>query len=74
MDPNLAYALVEAQNRFGQLLDMGVIDDQLTIQMARVIGSSLARVASACAARTWPMICGQEPSCSSRENPLSRWN
>jgi adenylate cyclase len=31
----------------GQLLDMGWIDDELTVQMARVIGSSLSRVASA---------------------------
>ncbi|MGI8757499.1 MAG: adenylate/guanylate cyclase domain-containing protein [Acidimicrobiales bacterium] len=31
----------------GQLLHMGWIDDELTVQMARVIGSSLSRVASA---------------------------
>jgi adenylate cyclase len=31
----------------GQLLDMGWIDDELTVQMARVIGSSLSRIASA---------------------------
>ncbi len=31
----------------GQLLELGLIDDELTVQMARVIGSSLSRVASA---------------------------
>lgn len=31
----------------GSLLTMGWIDDELTVQMARVIGSSLARIASA---------------------------
>ncbi|CAN5799849.1 hypothetical protein BH10ACT1_BH10ACT1_11230 [soil metagenome] len=31
----------------GRFLDMGMIDDDLVVQMARVIGSSLARVASA---------------------------
>jgi len=31
----------------GQFLDMGMIDDDLVVQMARVIGSSLSRVASA---------------------------
>ena len=31
----------------GQLLEMGLIDDELTVQMARVIGSSLARIATA---------------------------
>ncbi len=38
---------VDMLRTIGQLLDMGVIDDQLTIQMARVIGSSLSRVATA---------------------------
>lgn len=38
---------VEMLRTIGQLLAMGWIDEQLTIQMARVIGSSLARVASA---------------------------
>ena len=38
---------VEMLRAIGGLLDMGVIDDALTMQMARVIGSSLARVASA---------------------------
>jgi adenylate cyclase len=31
----------------GQLLELGWIDDELTVQMARVIGSSLARIATA---------------------------
>lgn len=38
---------VELLRAIGRLLDMGAIDDELTMQMARVIGSSLARVASA---------------------------
>lgn len=38
---------VDMLRTIGQLIDMGVIDDQLTVQMARVIGSSLARVATA---------------------------
>lgn len=38
---------VDMLRTIGQLLAMGWIDDELTIQMARVIGSSLARVASA---------------------------
>lgn len=37
----------EMLRTIGQLLDMGWIDDELTVQMARVIGSSLARIASA---------------------------
>lgn len=38
---------VDMLRTVGQLLDLGMIDDDLTIQMARVIGSSLSRVASA---------------------------
>ncbi|MCU1371171.1 MAG: cya [Ilumatobacteraceae bacterium] len=38
---------VDMLRTIGQLLSMGWIDDELTIQMARVIGSSLSRVASA---------------------------
>jgi len=38
---------VEMLRTIGQLLDMGWIDDELTVQMARVIGSSLSRVATA---------------------------
>ena len=38
---------VDMLRAIGQLVDMGWIDDELTVQMARVIGSSLARVASA---------------------------
>ncbi|MGI8710411.1 MAG: adenylate/guanylate cyclase domain-containing protein [Acidimicrobiales bacterium] len=38
---------VDMLRTIGQLLDMGWIDDELTVQMARVIGSSLSRVASA---------------------------
>ena len=38
---------VDMLRTIGQLLDMGIIDDELTVQMARVIGSSLSRVASA---------------------------
>lgn len=38
---------VDMLRTIGQLIDMGTIDDQLTVQMARVIGSSLARIASA---------------------------
>ncbi|CAN5859706.1 adenylate/guanylate cyclase domain-containing protein [soil metagenome] len=38
---------VEMLGTIGQLLDLGMIDDALIVQMARVIGSSLARVASA---------------------------
>jgi len=38
---------VDMLRTIGQLLTMGWIDDELTIQMARVIGSSLSRVASA---------------------------
>lgn len=38
---------VDMLRTIGQLLDMGMIDDDLTVQMARVIGSSLSRVASA---------------------------
>lgn len=38
---------VDMLRTIGQLLAMGWIDDELTIQMARVIGSSLSRVASA---------------------------
>ncbi|MCB0960990.1 MAG: hypothetical protein KDB04_15895 [Acidimicrobiales bacterium] len=37
----------EMLRTIGQLLAMGWIDDELTVQMARVIGSSLARIASA---------------------------
>jgi len=37
---------VDMLRTIGQLLDMGMIDDDLMVQMARVIGSSLARVAS----------------------------
>jgi adenylate cyclase len=38
---------VEMMRTIGQLLAMGWIDEQLTVQMARVIGSSLSRIASA---------------------------
>lgn len=38
---------VEMLRTIGQLVEMGVLDDQVTVQMARVIGSSLARVAAA---------------------------
>lgn len=38
---------VDMLRTIGQLLDLGLIDDSLVVQMARVIGSSLARVASA---------------------------
>ena len=38
---------IDMLRTIGQLIDTGAIDDQLTIQMARVIGSSLSRVASA---------------------------
>jgi adenylate cyclase len=38
---------VDMLRTIGQLLAMGWIDDELTIQMARVIGSSLSRVAAA---------------------------
>jgi adenylate cyclase len=38
---------VEMLRTIGQLVAMGWIDEQLTVQMARVIGSSLARIASA---------------------------
>ena len=38
---------VDMLRTIGQLLAMGWIDEQLTIQMARVIGSSLSRIASA---------------------------
>lgn len=38
---------VEMLTNIGALLDTGVIDLELTVQMARVIGSSLSRVASA---------------------------
>ncbi len=38
---------VDMLRTIGQLLDTGLIDDELTVQMARVIGSSLSRVASA---------------------------
>lgn len=38
---------VEMLRTIGQLLAMGWIDEQLTVQMARVIGSSLSRIASA---------------------------
>ncbi|HEX2577626.1 MAG TPA: adenylate/guanylate cyclase domain-containing protein [Aquihabitans sp.] len=38
---------VDMLRTIGQLIGMGMIDDELTVQMARVIGSSLARVASA---------------------------
>lgn len=38
---------VEMLTTIGQLVQMGVIDEELTVQMARVIGSSLVRVASA---------------------------
>jgi adenylate cyclase len=38
---------VDMFRTIGQLLAMGWIDNELTIQMARVIGSSLSRVASA---------------------------
>lgn len=38
---------VEMLTTIGHLVEMGVIDEELTVQMARVIGSSLVRVASA---------------------------
>jgi adenylate cyclase len=38
---------VDMLRTIGQLVSMGWIDEELTIQMARVIGSSLARVATA---------------------------
>lgn len=38
---------VDMLRTIGQLVSSGWIDDELTVQMARVIGSSLARVASA---------------------------
>ncbi len=38
---------VEMLRTVGQFVAMGVLDDQITVQMARVIGSSLARVAGA---------------------------
>lgn len=38
---------VEMLQTIGQLVQMGWIDDELTLQMARVIGSSLSRVAAA---------------------------
>lgn len=38
---------VEMLRTIGQLVAMGWIDDELTVQMARVIGSSLSRIASA---------------------------
>jgi len=38
---------VEMLRTIGQLLDVGRIDFELTVQMARVIGSSMSRVASA---------------------------
>lgn len=38
---------VDMLRTIGQLLSLGWIDDELTVQMARVIGSSLARVATA---------------------------
>ncbi|MCB0971707.1 MAG: hypothetical protein KDA97_09380, partial [Acidimicrobiales bacterium] len=37
----------EMLRTIGQLIQTGWIDEELTVQMARVIGSSLARVASA---------------------------
>ncbi len=37
---------VDMLRTIGQFLDLGLIDDDLTVQMARVIGSSLSRVAS----------------------------
>ena len=38
---------VEMLRSIGELLALGWIDDELTVQMARVIGSSLSRIASA---------------------------
>lgn len=38
---------VDMLRTIGHLVEMGVIDEELTVQMARVIGSSLVRVASA---------------------------
>ena len=38
---------VDMLRTIGQLLNLGWIDGELTVQMARVIGSSLARIASA---------------------------
>lgn len=38
---------VDMLGTIGRVLDLGMIDDALAVQMARVIGSSLARVASA---------------------------
>ncbi len=38
---------VEMLRAIGQFVDMGLIDAELTVQMARVIGSSLSRVATA---------------------------
>ena len=38
---------IDMLRTIGQLISLGWIDDDLTVQMARVIGSSLARVASA---------------------------
>lgn len=38
---------VDMLRTIGHLLEMGLIDDELTVQMARVIGSSLSRIASA---------------------------
>ena len=38
---------VEMLATIGRFIDMGLIDDDLTVQMARVIGSSLSRIAAA---------------------------
>ncbi len=38
---------IELLTTIGHLLDLGIVDDDLVVQMARVIGSSQARIASA---------------------------
>ncbi|MEO6989014.1 MAG: hypothetical protein ABI239_10260, partial [Aquihabitans sp.] len=38
---------IELLTTIGRLLDLGIVDDELVVQMARVIGSSQARIASA---------------------------
>lgn len=38
---------IEMLTTIGHLLDLGIVDDDLVVQMARVIGSSQARIASA---------------------------
>ncbi len=52
---------VEMMRTIGQLLSMGWIDDELTVQMARVIGSSLARIASALVDSIEPDGPGDDP-------------